>query len=244
MSSNKVATASASASDSAASKVSKVSKVSAASAVSKKNCEPKVFSRRSPSVASANRFAGLADPKNYIHNKAEPSVFINKDAAEKAKKVTAAGAVAGPGPNTLKRADFIAARKKSEEDLAFMCSKSKAHVPYETAVLSPTPMGAFVTPKYGKNRAFAHIPRRVSRPALPTSNPQLERQAEVVQANISELFQQKEVLLKQIQEEKNKRWALLRESRGNFAVPKAKEGGQGSQSSPGSASGSQSGRKS
>ena len=90
MSSNKVAAASASASDSAASKVSKtskVSKVSATSAVSKKNCEPKAFSRRSPSVASANRFAGLADPKNYIHNKAETSVFIDKDAAKKAKKL-------------------------------------------------------------------------------------------------------------------------------------------------------------
>ena len=175
MSFNKVAAASAS--DSSASKVSKtskVSKVSAASAVSKKNCEPKQFAPRSASVASANRFAGLADPKNYIHNKAEPSVFVSKDAAEKAKNVKAAGAVAGPGPNTMKRADFIAAHKKSDEDLAFMRSKSKAHVPYETAVLSPTPMGAFVTPKYGKNRAFAHIPRCVSHPALPVSNPQLE----------------------------------------------------------------------
>jgi hypothetical protein len=149
---------------------------------------------------SNNRYSPLFKPESHIYNRTAPSVFLPKDLIKKNKSTRVTGSSKGPGPFTTTRKEIVTARKEAE-------------------IVAPK------VPAFKNSKAFdTYRSRTVHR----RHDQALEEKARVVQANISELYAQKELLNQRIEALKDERAEAISVSRGqpNFRVArKANEGG-------------------
>jgi hypothetical protein len=152
---------------------------------------------------SNNSFKPLFNPRNKIYNKPTPFIFspiISKDLADKTKSMRVTGSSKGPGPFTTTRKEIVGAQK-------------------EAKIVLP------VLPAFKHNKAFDTYQ---SHTVHHREGRALEAKARAIQANISELYAQKELLVQGIEKLKDERADVLAVSKGQVnhcLAKKANEGG-------------------
>src|ERR1700691_1545556 len=128
-----------------------------------------VSAKSARSRFSNNKYEPLFNPESHVYNRATPSVFMPADLVAKTKSMRVTGSSKGPGPFTTKRKEIVAAPKAADTALP--------------------PMGRCTT--FKNNKTVDTYRRRTVRCR---EDQALEAKARAVQANISELYAQKDLL--------------------------------------------------